>query len=115
MPTDANYPLSGVHANVIHNILTESFLRELSEWEMLLIEILLLAVILLLSIRFSSLTFSLGTAFLAAAYIGVAMLSFLYAQVIFNLVRPLLIIGFALVAIVVYRYVLEEKAKMESQ
>ncbi len=114
VPTDANYPLSGVHANVIHNILTESFLIELSEWEMLLIEILLLAVLLLLSIRFSSLTFSLGTAFVAAAYIGVAMLSFLYAQVIFNLVRPLLIIGFAMVAIVVYRYVLEEKAKMES-
>ena len=63
VPTDANFPLSGVHANVIHNILTESFLRELSEWEMLFIEILLLAGLLLLSIRFSSLTFSLGTAF----------------------------------------------------
>jgi adenylate cyclase len=114
VPTDANFPLGGVHANVIHNILTESFLRELSEWEMLLIEILLLAVLFLLSIRFSSLTFSLGTAFLAVAYIGVAMLGFLYAQVIFNLVRPLLIIGFAMIAIVVYRYILEEKAKMES-
>jgi adenylate cyclase len=114
VPTDANFPLSGVHANVIHNILTESFLRELSEWEMLIIEILLLAVLFLLSIRFSSLTFSLGTAFLAAAYIGVAMLSFLYAQVIFNLVRPLLIVGFAMVSVVVYRYILEEKAKMES-
>jgi adenylate cyclase len=114
VPTDANFPLSGVHANVIHNILTESFLRALSEWEMLLIEILLMAVLLLLSIRFSSLTFSLGTALLAAAYVGVAMLGFLYAHVIFNLVRPLLIIGFAMIAVVVYRYVLEEKAKMES-
>jgi class 3 adenylate cyclase/CHASE2 domain-containing sensor protein len=114
VPTDANFPLSGVHANVIHNILTESFLRALSEREMLLIEILLMAALLLLSIRFSSLTFSLGTAFLAAAYIGVAMLGFLYAQVIFNLVRPLLMIGFAVIAIVVYRYIVEEKAKMES-
>jgi adenylate cyclase len=114
VPTDANFPLSGVHANVIHNILTESFLRALSEWEMLLIEVLLIAVLLLLSIRFSSLTFSLSTAFLAAAYIGVAMLGFLYAQVIFNLVRPLLMIGFAVIAIVVYRYIIEEKAKMES-
>jgi adenylate cyclase len=114
VPTDANFPLSGVHANVIHNILTESFLRELSEWEMLLIEILLLALLFLLSIRFSSPAFSLGTAFLAAVYIGVAMLSFLYVQVIFNLIRPLLIIGFAMIAIVVYRYILEEKAKMES-
>ena len=101
VPTDANYPLSGVHANVIHNILTESFLRELSDWEMLLIEILLMAGLLMLSIRFSSLPFSLGTAFLAAAFMGVDMLGFLYAQVIFNLVRPLLIIGFAVIAIVV--------------
>ncbi|MDH3884363.1 MAG: adenylate/guanylate cyclase domain-containing protein [Desulfobacterales bacterium] len=114
VPTDANFPLSGVHANVIQNILTESFLRELSGREMLLIECLLLAVLFLLSIRFSSLTFSLGTAFLAAAYIGIAIVSFLYAQVIFNLVRPLLMIGFAMVSIVVYRYILEEKAKMES-
>jgi len=27
VPTDTHFPLSGVHANVIHNILTESFLR----------------------------------------------------------------------------------------
>jgi adenylate cyclase len=114
VPTDANFPLSGVHANVIHNILAESFLRELSEWEMLVIEILLLALLFFLSIRFSSLTFSLGTALLAVVYIGVAMLSFLYVQVIFNFIRPLLIIGFAMIAIVVYRYILEEKAKMES-
>jgi adenylate cyclase len=114
VPTDANYPLSGVHANVIHNILTESFLRELSEWEMLLIEILLLAMLFLLSIRFSSMAFSFGTVFLAAAYIVVVMLSFFYGQVILNIVRPMLIIGFAMIAIVVYRYIMEEKEKMES-
>ena len=45
VPTDANFPLSGVHANVIHNILTESFLRELSGWELLLIEVILMAAI----------------------------------------------------------------------
>jgi adenylate cyclase len=81
---------------------------------MLLVEILLMAVLLLLSIRFSSLSFSLGTVLLAVAYIGFAILGFLYAQVIFNLVRPLLIIGFAMIALVVYRYILEEKARMES-
>jgi adenylate cyclase len=103
-----------VHANVVHSILTDSFLRELSQWQMLLIETVLLVALFFLCIRFSSLAFSMGTAFLAAAYIGAAMLSFLYAQVIFNLVRPLLVIGFAMISIVVYRYILEEKAKMES-
>ena len=114
VPTDTNYPLSGVHANVIHNILTESFLKALSDRQMLLIEALLLALLFLFSIRFSSLAFSLGTCFLAGTYIIVVMLSFFYGQVILNIVRPLLLIGFAMIAIVVYRYIMEEKEKMES-
>ena len=114
VPTDSNFPLSGVHANVIHNILTESFLRELSGWELLLIEAILMAAIFFLCIRFSSLAFSFGIVFLAMLYIAVAMAGFFYGQLIFNLVRPLLMIGFAMVAIVVYRYILEEKEKMES-
>ncbi len=114
VPTDSNFPLSGVHANVIHNILNESFLRELSGRQMLLIEAVLLAALFLLSLRFSSLTFSFGTVFLAAAYIVAVMVSFFYGQVILNIVRPLLIIGFAMIAIVVYRYIMEEKEKMES-
>ena len=114
VPTDTNYPLSGVHANVIHNILTESFLKALSDRQMLLIEALLLAVLFFLSIRFSSLAFSLGTCSLAGTYIVVVMLSFFYGQVILNIVRPLLLIGFAMIAIVVYRYIMEEKEKMES-
>ncbi len=114
VPTDANFPLSGVHANIVHSILADSFLRELFEWEMLLIETVLLVALFILCLRFSSVAFSIGTAFLAVAYIGAAILSFLYAQVILNIIRPLLMIGFAMVSIVVYRYILEEKAKMES-
>ena len=114
VPADTNYPLSGVHANVIHNILNESFLKALTDRAMLIIEALLLAVLFLLSIRFSSLAFSLGTVLLAGAYIFAVMVSFFYGQVILNIVRPLLMIGFALIAIVVYRYLLEEKEKMES-
>jgi adenylate cyclase len=114
VPTDANFPLSGVHANIIHNILTGSFLRELSGRELLLIEAFLMAAILFLCLRFSSLAFSFGIVALAMLYIAIAMAGFFYGQVIFNLVRPLLAIGFAMVAIVVYRYIREEKEKMES-
>jgi adenylate cyclase len=42
------------------------------------------------------------------------MFSFFYGQVMLNIVRPLLMIGFAMLAILVYRYILEEKEKMES-
>ena len=114
VPTDTNYPLSGVHANVIHNILNESFLKSLSDRTMLIIEGLLLAGLFSLSMRFSSLAFSLGTVLLAGAYIFAVMVSFFYGQIILNIVRPLLLIGFAMIAIVVYRYLQEEKEKMES-
>ena len=54
VPSDANYPLSGVHANVIHNILTESFLRELAGWKTFLLDVLLMAVLFFLSFLFLS-------------------------------------------------------------
>ncbi len=114
VPTDTNFPLSGVHANVIHNILTGSFIKALSDRQMLLIEILLMAMLFMLSIRFSSLAFSLSTGFVALVYIGIVMVSFFYGQIILNVVRPLLLIIFAMIAIVVYRYIREEKEKMES-
>jgi adenylate cyclase len=114
VPTDANFPLSGVHANIMHQILTKSFLRELSEAQMLIVEVLLLSVVLFLSIRFSSIHFSLGTLLLAALYVGTAGAGFFYGSLIFPMVRPLLMILFAVISIVVYRYVQEEREKMES-
>jgi adenylate cyclase len=98
----------------MNGILTESFLRELSEREMLVVEVALLGLVLLLSARFASITFSLGTLAVAGCYVGTVTLGFLYGHLIFHVVRPLLMIVFAMVSIVVYRYVHEEKEKMES-
>ncbi len=114
VPTDANYPMSGAHANIIHNILTESFLRELSGREMLVVEVLVMAALLVLSLRFSSLYFSLGTVLVTAAFLGAVAVGFFYYNVIFHVGRPLLMIVFALISINVYRYINEEKEKMES-
>ena len=114
VPTDANFPMSGAHANIIHNILAESFLRELSRWEMVLVEMLIMVVILTLSLRFTALYFSFGTVLLATVYIGSVALGFFYYQVIFHIVRPLLMMGFALVSINIYRYINEEREKLES-
>ncbi len=111
VPTDTNFPLSALHANVMHTILTESFLRELSDSEMLLIELSLLLMILMLSIRFSSIPFSLGSIAVAGGYVVLAVFSFFYANLIFHIVRPLLIVIFALIFIVVYRYINEEKER----
>jgi adenylate cyclase len=111
VPTDTQFPLSGLHANVMHTILTESFLREISNREMLFIELLFLLIILVLSLRLSSVPFSLGTIATAASYIGLASVFFFYGQVILHLVRPLLMATFALISILAYRYINEEKQK----
>ncbi len=114
VPTDANFPLSGVHANIMHQILTKSFLREFSEGQMLIVEVLLLGFVLFLSVRFSSTHFSMGTLLLAGFYVGTACVGFLYGRLIFQIVRPLLMVVFAVISIVVYRYIHEEREKMES-
>ena len=111
VPTDNNFPLSGTHANLIHTILTESFFREISALEMLLIELFLVVTILGVSIRFSSLIFSLGTIGVGVTYFCLAAIFFLYGQIIVQVVRPLLMVGSGLVLILIYRYINEEKDK----
>jgi adenylate cyclase len=111
VPTDNYYPLSGLHASVIHTILTGSFLRELSDREMLCIEALMLLIITAISIRLSSLSFSLGTVAVGGGYLVLAALLFFYGQVIVHVIRPLLATAFCLMSILAYRYVNEEKQK----
>jgi adenylate cyclase len=111
VPTDNNFPLPGLHANVIHTILTESFLRELSDNEMLFIELLLLLTVLILSLRFSSISFSLSTLGVGASYVCIAALFFFYGHLIFHILRPLLMATFALISILAFRYINEEKQK----
>jgi len=113
VPTDANFPLSGAHASIIHSILTESFLKELSGWPMLIIEVLLMAAILVMALRFSSIYFSVGTLLLASGYLLVAAAAFIYGHYIFHLGRPVLMLAFAMVSIIIYLYINEEKEKME--
>jgi serine phosphatase RsbU (regulator of sigma subunit) len=101
VPTDNNFPLSGVHANVIHTILTESFVRELSNLEMLFFELPLMLLILLLSVRLASLPFAIGTLGVAGGYACLAAFSLVYANVVFHFVRPLIMMTFALISILV--------------
>ncbi|MFC1824493.1 CHASE2 domain-containing protein [Thermodesulfobacteriota bacterium] len=114
VPTDNHFPLSGIHANAIHTILTESFIKELSNTRMLFVELLLVAITLLLSLRFSALPFSLSTLCLAVLYIVMVIACFLYGQIILNVIRPVMMLAFVIIVVVIYRYVQEEREKLES-
>jgi adenylate cyclase len=111
VPTDVNMPLSALHTNVIHTILTESFVRDLSARESAAVELLLLAVVLVLCLRFSSLGLSLGALAAALGYAMVVAVAFLHGRVILHVIRPELFMGFSALMVTAYRYICEEKEK----
>jgi adenylate cyclase len=111
VPTDNNYPLSGLHANVIHTILTENFLRELGVWEIIVIEILLLGFIALFALTLSSRGLWVSALLLLFGYLMLAAVSFIYGNVIFNIVRPSIITLTAVFGVIVFRFINEEREK----
>ena len=113
IPGDTAFPLGGVHANIINSILTGAFLRESSPEIMLAIEALLMVFVWYLSLRLSSLLFSVFATTLGLAYIGGATTCFLYDGLLLNMVRPVLMLFFAIMGILIYRYVEAEREKME--
>jgi adenylate cyclase len=111
VPTDNNFPLSGVHANIMHTILTEDFLVEVKGIKTLLIEIFLLAIIVLFSVRRSSTALSFSALALVILYVLSAAAAFLFANMIFEIFRPSLTIIVTFFSLVAYRYINEEKQK----
>ena len=113
VPTDLHFPLSGLHANAIHTILTEQFLSELSSGWMLIVEVLVLGLIAGLAVRCAPLPFAAGSVVVVVAYSILFAVSFFYAQTILQLMRPLLTAGLEVVVVLAYRYVdeLEEQVR----
>ena len=112
VPGDSAYPLGGVHANILHGILTRSFIVEAGGLTMAAIEAGLMLLVGFGAMRFSSVAFTAASIGLGIAYILLAMAVFLYGQVLLGLVRPLQMLFFAVAAVLVYRYVHEEQAKV---
>ena len=113
VPVDDNYPLSGVHANVIHNILNESFISEVTGMQMIGVEVLLMCCLLAMGYYFRPVYFSVGVTALAGFFILSTGTLFCMAGLILNIIRPLLIILLAMISMTVYRYIQEEKDKIQ--
>jgi serine phosphatase RsbU (regulator of sigma subunit) len=99
VPTDADYPLSGIHANSVHTILTGSFLKDLTAIETLILELILLFAVALLSFHRSAILFTLGTFAVAGGFICIAGLFVFYTNTLFPIVRPLLMVFFTLITL----------------
>jgi adenylate cyclase len=115
VPTDNNYPLSGLHANVMHTILTENFLRELVPWELILIELVLLGFVAFFALNLSSRGLWVGALLLLVGYLLLVVTAFLFGNLIFNIVRPVIITLVAVFGVLVYRFINEEREKEATQ
>lgn len=111
VPTDLNFPLSGFHANAIHTILTEQFLREASRWERLLVMLGLGVVVALLSLRFATAFYPIHMVLLAAAYLVIVAASFLKAGLVLDLMGPLMMIVGAAILVTAYRFLVGTREK----
>jgi serine phosphatase RsbU (regulator of sigma subunit) len=91
VPIDEAYPLSGVHANAVNTILTDSFIRELPGAATTAIEILLLLAVTAMSFHRSALVSAGGTAGLGALLATSAGLVFLQWNLLVPVVKPLIV------------------------
>jgi adenylate cyclase len=111
VPVDSRYPLAGVHATVLQNILNRSFVREANGEEMLAIEWTLLVILAFAAMRLGSRGIALTAAALAGGYLAATGAMFWYVQLIPNIVRPMLALGIGTFGIIIYRFVHEENAR----
>ena len=115
VPTDNQFPLSGVHSNILNTILTEEFLREASGTETLGIEAVVVIVLVLFSLGLSSRNFSLGAFGMIAGYLLLCAIAFLYFKLILDVLRPVLQIATSAFTVVAYRYVVAQREKQSLQ
>jgi serine phosphatase RsbU (regulator of sigma subunit) len=102
-----------LHAVVLQNILSASFLRNISGVGMLGIEIVFLAVLLLLSVRYTSVSLSLGSILVAVTFILMGVYCFINFNVIIQFLRPLMMLALALSFLLIYLGI--EKALLHAQ
>ncbi len=111
VPVDINFPLSGLHANVIHTILSERFLREVPGIYATAIALGLVAILLAMSLHFAPVFFFAGSAALIVCYCASALLLFLTQGLMLEIVRPAIAAALASLLMVGFRYFQDEKEK----
>jgi len=103
VPTDTHYPLSGVHANALHTLLTESFLRPISPIARLGCMVLLAGVVTVAFVYLPAMGFGITLILTAVGFSGIAAEAFLKYRWLLDLVTPNILLFLILVAMLVHR------------
>lgn len=91
VPVDEIYPLSGVHANAVHTIISGTFLRETPPFFSRGLEFAIVVWLILFSLHRSAVVFAVGTAGIALAVAGAAGLFFIAGNRILPVAQPILL------------------------
>jgi adenylate cyclase len=111
VPTDNDFPLSGVHANVMHTILTGQFLHEWGSGRMFIVELLLMALMILIGSVSSSRWMWAGVLLMLIGYYYAAAAAFLTMNLILNIITPMTMMVVGFMSVSAFRYINEEKTK----
>ena len=110
-PVSAQYPMVGVHASVVSNILKGNFLRQVKRPINFLVLIFLGLLLGIMIPRLDAVKGALLTLGIALAYFFLAFWLFKSSGIWIALVSPLLLIFLAYLAIILYRFIFESKEK----
>ncbi|MCB2167057.1 MAG: SpoIIE family protein phosphatase [Deltaproteobacteria bacterium] len=115
VPTDTHYPLSGVHANALHTILTESFFRPTTNMIRLLCQLVLAAIVTVAFIYLPAMAFGTIAIMAALTYSGVAVGFFLHSRWLFDFIQPNGMLFLMLLAMLVHRAIESTRVSVEAE
>lgn len=110
-PLDNNYPMIGIHAQIISSILQNNFLRRLNWRQNLIFQILLIVIVLFILKRYSA---GIGLLlYLAVVSLGIAIavLAFIFFGIWVEIVFPLLLSFLLYAGVSSYKFVITEREK----
>ena len=112
VPVDPQYPLGGIHTNVMNTILTGQFMRKLSPlatfaW----ITVPLLLVLYIASLRLGTLPFIATALALVGLHAAGSTAAFLWGHLIVDVPGPILVMVAGTILVAAYHYHLESRAR----
>ena len=115
VPTDNHFPLSGVHANALHTILTESFFRPTTDLVRYLFELLLAAVVTAAFVFLPAWAFGAIALTAATAYSGIAVGAFLDSRRMFDFILPNGLLFLMLIIMLIHRAIESTRLSIEAE
>lgn len=112
VPIDKQYPGMEVHASIMNSLLTNTFITRLSELQNFLILLIVGMFIGFISYMFKPLNGILISLFSLFVYGLIAFFTFSESKIWIEIARPLLTIIFSFSAVMVFRYITEERNRM---